>query len=135
MRPLLLDTDILSHLMRRQSDVVRHATSYVEEHGHFTLSIVTRFEILRGLAARSATRQRRAFDKLCAASHVLDIDEDVVVRAAAIYANLYRRGALIGDADILIAATALVNGLGVCTNNTRHFARITDLDVVNWLDI
>ena len=56
-----------------------------------------------------------------------------MVRAAEIYADLWQRGQLIGDADILIASSALVHGLGVVTNNEDHFNRITDLRVQNWL--
>ena len=42
-------------------------------------------------------------------------------------------GELIGDADILIAASALSNGCGIVTNNEAHFRRIADLQVENWL--
>lgn len=55
------------------------------------------------------------------------------MKAADIYADLSARGELIGDADILIAATALAHGLGVVTNNEDHFRRIRDLRVENWL--
>jgi predicted nucleic acid-binding protein len=40
---------------------------------------------------------------------------------------------LIGDADILIAAAALANGCGVATNNEKHFKRVPDLHIENWL--
>jgi tRNA(fMet)-specific endonuclease VapC len=62
----------------------------------------------------------------------LSITDEVVLRAADIYADLYKRGELIGDADILIAASAL-NGYGIATNNEGHFRRINDLHGVNWL--
>jgi tRNA(fMet)-specific endonuclease VapC len=65
-------------------------------------------------------------------NRVLGITDEVVLRAAEIYANLYNRGELIGDADILIAASALVNGCGIVTNNEGHFRRIKNLQVVNW---
>jgi predicted nucleic acid-binding protein len=55
------------------------------------------------------------------------------VRATDIYADLYRRGELIGDADILIAASALANGFAIVTNNEEHFKRVKNLEVVNWL--
>ena len=55
------------------------------------------------------------------------------VRAAEIYADLKADGSLIGDADILIAAMAMVNDLVVVTNNESHFNRIKDLQVENWL--
>ncbi len=53
--------------------------------------------------------------------------------AAEIYADLSKRGELIADADILIAASALVRGLGIVTNNEEHFKRIQNLHVENWL--
>jgi tRNA(fMet)-specific endonuclease VapC len=47
--------------------------------------------------------------------------------------KLKKKGALIEDADILIAATAIKNELVVITDNTRHFDRIDNLEVSNWL--
>jgi len=39
---------------------------------------------------------------------------------------------LIGEVDILIAATALAECLSVATHNTSHFKRIAGLSVVDW---
>ncbi len=47
-------------------------------------------------------------------------------RASQIYADLYQQGKIIGDADILIAATAIESDLLLVTNNTAHFSRIKD---------
>jgi tRNA(fMet)-specific endonuclease VapC len=129
----LLDTDVLSAVMRRRQPALAHAQAYLADHPHFTFSILTRFEILRGLKARSATAQLALFDRFCRASHVLLLTDAIVVRAAEVYADLHRRGALIGDADILIAASALEHGLTVITNNEDHFRRIPGLTVDNWL--
>ena len=73
-----------------------------------------------------------AFNAFCQASEILAITESIVDRAAEIYADLRRRGAPIGDADILIAATALENDSVLATNNENHFSRITDLKIDNW---
>ena len=102
------------------------------EHQRLTLSVLTRYEILRGLRAKGAIRQELAFDALCQLSLILPITEPIAVRAATIYANLQPRGELIGDADILIAATALTHGLAIVTGNTSHFERIPGLHVVDW---
>jgi len=40
---------------------------------------------------------------------------------------------LIEDADILMAAIALVNDLTLVTNNTSHFSRIPGLQLEDWL--
>src|SRR6185503_17818609 len=120
---VLLDTDMLSALMRQDTAVTVRAQAYLVEHQRFTLSIINRYEVVRGLKAKGATKQGKAFDHFCARNEVLPLTEAAILKAAEIYANLYKRGELIGDADILIAATALVNGFGVTTNNERHFKR------------
>lgn len=131
--PVLLDTDTLSAILRRNPVVTAKAQNYLRSHRHFTFSIITRYEILRGLKARHATKQQAAFDRFCAASTLLPLSDAIVVRAAEIYADLYQRGELIGDADILIAATTSVEGYGLVTNNERHFERIKGLNIDNWL--
>ena len=73
------------------------------------------------------------FEHFCANNTVLPITEQVIDQAAEIWAELRKRGELILDADILIAATALVNGCGLVTNNERHFRRVTGLTVENWM--
>lgn len=129
----LLDTDVLSALLRHTPAVTARARDYLTEHRTFALSIITRYEILRGLKAKDAAVQALAFDRFCATCVVVPLTDDIVVRAAEIYATLRKRGEPIGDADILIAATALTHGCGVVTNNESHFRRIDGLDVGNWM--
>ena len=131
--PALVDTDILSAVMRKHELATERARSYLQLHGHFTFSVITRYEVLRGLFAKGAVKQLALFDHLCAASLVLPITDAVIVQAATIYADLYQRGALISDADILIAATAITHELSVITNNEAHFRRIPKLQIENWL--
>lgn len=131
--PVLLDTDILSAIMRGEPQATAHARVYLAEHRRFSFSVITRYEVLRGLLAKGAVRQRQAFDRLCAASELLPLTDEVARQAAEIYADLHVRGALIGDADILIGASALVYDYAVVTNNEAHFKRISALRVENWL--
>ncbi len=128
----IVDTDILSLLMRKNAAVLARAGTYLSEHRRFTISIITRYEILRGLKAKDALKQAERFADFCARNQVLPIDDNVIVLAADIYADLYKRGELIADADILIAASAMANGCGIATNNETHFRRVTGLQVENW---
>ena len=86
-----------------------------------------------GRRARQATRQAASFENFCLRNVILPLTEEIIARAAEIYADLRQRGELIGDADILIAASALIQGFGVVTNNVDHFQRIRDLHVENWM--
>ena len=129
---VLLDSDTLSFYMKQFPKVVAVAQNYLQQYQFFTFSIITRFEILRGLKANGATTGIKAFDHLSSQNEIIGIDDKIIVRAADIYADLYKRGLLILDADILIAATALENNLAIVTNNENHFKRITGLQILNW---
>jgi tRNA(fMet)-specific endonuclease VapC len=130
---VLLDTDTLSAYMRREPVVVGRIEEYLLVHRELSFSLMTRYEILRGLKARGAISKLRAFAELCSISDILALTDEVIDRAADVYADLYRRGELIGEGDILIASTALVYDLVMVTNNVKHFNRIADLQVDNWL--
>ena len=129
----MLDTDTYSDLMRPASKSIVNARAYQEAHGRFSISIITRFEILRGLKAVKALSQLAAFEISCKFNEIIPVDDKVVVRAADIYADLKQRGKLIGDADILIAASDIENGLVLVTNNEKHYGRISGLQFVNWM--
>jgi tRNA(fMet)-specific endonuclease VapC len=129
----LLDTDILSRLMRRDPAALKRARVYLSLHPHLTISLVTRYEILRGLKAKNAVTQIAAFHAFCEMNVVLPMTDGIIVRASEIYAELRTRGRLIPDADILIAATAIENGLVLATNNLSDFSRISGLSCDNWV--
>lgn len=129
----LIVTDILSSVMRKNPLATERARFYREVHRRRTFSVITRYEVLRGLLSKGAAKQVAALDRLSARSQVLPLTDSTVVQAARRYADLHRRGELIRDADILIAATAITHGLAAVTNNEAHFRRIRDLQVVNWL--
>ncbi|MGI0016579.1 MAG: type II toxin-antitoxin system VapC family toxin [Nitrososphaera sp.] len=128
----LLDTDILSALLRQQPAVVSRAIQYLSVFPQYTFSLITRYEILRGLKAKDAKKQLMAFDAFCQSSEILPVTEAIISRASDLYADLHQRGQLIGDADILIAATALEYGLMLSTNNENHFSRVSGLTIDNW---
>ena len=129
----LLDTDTLSAIIKQYPSALAHSRHYLATYGLLTFSIITRYEILRGLNAKKAQVQIAAFEKLCAVSEIWPLRDAEVLQAADIYGDLHRRGLLVGDADILIAATAMVQGLTLVTNNERHFNRIPGLTLENWL--
>src|SRR5437870_1206647 len=124
MEVAVLDTDTLSEVLKRKNAAISHkADDYIRIHGRFTFSIITRYEVLRGLRAKRAGVQEARFHERCAASNVLMLTDEVVIKAADIYGILKRQGTLINDADILIAATGIVNDMSIVSNNTRHFER------------
>ncbi len=132
MNEVLFDTDTISFFLRNVPKVVAQAGKYLKFHKGFTFSVITNFEIVRGLKIKNAQRQLTKFGLIRLQSREINLTDEIIVRAADIYADLYKGGQLVGDADILIAATALENNLPVITNNERHFERITGLQILNW---
>jgi tRNA(fMet)-specific endonuclease VapC len=129
----LLDTSTLSEVMKgRDANVSRRAQIYLSAHGHFTFSIITRYEILRGLKAKGAAKQIALFEQQCRLSTVIPLTDEIVVIAANVYADLHAKGRIITDADILIAATAIHHGLTLVTENAAHFSRIPLLTIESW---
>jgi tRNA(fMet)-specific endonuclease VapC len=129
----VVDTDTLSAIMRRHPTALAKAAEYLALHQKLSFSSMTEYEIRRGLEYKRATRQLQKFNTLRASSEVLPISDAVIERAAAVYAELRRKGQLIGDGDIFIAATALEWNRRVVTNNLSHFSRIDGLLVESWL--
>ncbi|MDI6763478.1 MAG: type II toxin-antitoxin system VapC family toxin [Thermodesulfobacteriota bacterium] len=134
MPPLaLLDTDTLSEIMKgKNASIEKHAREYLKTHGRFRFSVITRYEILRGLKAKQAVRQIAIFEDKCNGSYIYPVTDEIVVQASDIYAFLHRKGLLISDADILIASTAMVHHLTLITGNVDHFTRIPNLLCESW---
>ena len=131
----LLDTDILSNLMRRAPSVPLLARiAAVSRDRQFTSS-VTLGELMYGAhrLPDSARLLEQIEQKLLPNLPVLPFDASAARRYGAIRALLERQGVPIGDADLRIAGIALARGLTVVTANTRHFERVPALPVENWL--
>lgn len=58
---------------------------------------------------------------------------DSVEEYAIIKTQLRSSGILIDEFDLLIAATALSGDYVLVTDNVKHFQRITDLKIENWI--
>ncbi|RJQ26370.1 MAG: type II toxin-antitoxin system VapC family toxin [Peptococcaceae bacterium] len=133
MKKSLLDTDMLSFYLKGISSVVARVGYYLEHFGRLDFSVITYYEIRRGLLHAGAGQKVRQFEKLAGVSCVWPLDRPAGRRAAEICARLWKQGNPLDDADILIAGIVLSNGMILVTNNSRHFERIPELELDNWL--
>jgi tRNA(fMet)-specific endonuclease VapC len=133
MDPAILDTDILSEVLKqRNANVRKRATAYLQQHAQFAISSVSRFEVLRGYKEQNATTQLRRFAIFCQNSLVLTLTDAIFDQAADLWVYGRRHGHPHADADLLIAATAIMHGRTLVTGNTAHFTWIPNLTVENW---
>ena len=118
----LLDTNILSHARKASTpaaDWLRSTASHL-----LYLSVITLGEIERGVAMKERS-DRKSAENLAAwlqgirttySDRVLPVTDRIAVAWGRLAAQRTR-----GDADGLIAATALVHELILVTRNTRDF--------------
>jgi len=62
---------------------------------------------------------------------VLEINDDICKVFGQQRGLLRRQGLLIGDLDIMIAATSIYYQIPLCTNNVGHFGRIEGLEIIS----
>ena len=130
---LLLDTDVLSALRRRERNPAVTRWLEGQRTADLYLSVVTVGEIERGIAQQRRRNPPFAEDLARWLNRVLGSYGERVLPIDTPTAR--RWGQLSGDlghdsADLLIAATALEHGLTVVTRNTRHFEP-TGVQVLN----
>jgi len=70
----------------------------------------------------------------CQVVVVLGVDLNVCETFGKLRHELRKRGEVIGDFDLLIAATALSNDLTILTNNVKHFKRVSGVRVLSEMD-
>ena len=132
MKPVLLDTDILSYFLRGDPSVKARVAEYLNEYPRLNYSIFTHYEILSGLRYRDAKNQLETFREFARLNQMILFSAESVEIAAEIYATLRSQETIIDDIDILIASIALEHEYTLATNNTSHFDPIPDLTLENW---
>lgn len=135
MTPLLLDTHIISDMMRDlQGPAARRAMAINQLDGVRPLctSVVVQCELEFGLARRKNARLEVAYHGVMATVDVLPLDEKVVEHYARLRIQLEAIGQPIGPNDALIAAHALALNATLVSADAE-FLRVPGLRVENWL--
>jgi predicted nucleic acid-binding protein len=117
---LLIDTNIISELSRRQPDpgVLAWAAGVTE----FRLSVVSLEEIAFGLTWRPNPRIQAWIEGFFSRHAALPITPGIAKGAGNLRGRLAAQGSPRTQADMLIAATALAHDLTLVTRNVRDFA-------------
>jgi tRNA(fMet)-specific endonuclease VapC len=132
-RPYLLDTSILSDLVRRPQGRIAERIAELGEERVIT-SIVVACELRFGVAKRDSKKLSRQVEAVLGAITVLPLEPGIDRHYAAIRATLEKQGTPIGANDLLIAAHARALHAVCVTANVAEFSRVSGLKVENWLD-
>ena len=130
----LFDTDILSRLMRSTARARLHQrVARVPVASQCTTSI-TLGELSFGAHRAGKPELFSRAELLLSSIEILPFDVAAAEQYGPLRARLEGRGARMAEADLRIAAIALVHDCTLVTGNVRHFARVDGLRVENWLD-
>lgn len=135
---ILLDTNVLSELMRPRPAVAVLEWFERQQDVAFFVCAVTRAEILLGIALLPAGKRR---DNLAAsaeqmfaedfAARSLAFDDACATEYAVLVAACAHQGRSVSTEDAQIASIALIHGLALATRNVKDFKGIDGLTVVN----
>lgn len=131
----LLDTNILSDLLRNPSGEVAHkiASLSAEEQGLLSTSVIVACELRFGAAKKRSTLLKARVRQLLDNVIVLALEPEVDEYYGRLRTELEEKGMPIGANDMLIAAHALSIDAVLVSDNIREFRRIKELRVENWL--
>ncbi len=141
MQGVLLDTNVLSELMRLQPSSAVLDWFAQQEGAEFYTSAITQAEMLLGVALLPGGKRRDAVADAVEqmfeqefAGRCLPFDELAAHEYAALVATRNKAGMPISTEDAQIAAIALRNGFALATRNTKDFRKISELDLLDpWL--
>ena len=130
MAQYILDTDISSYLIRGDHETV--TKKFSELYDSCAISSITAAELQYGARKRNNKQLTQKVKAFCNLVEIIPWDEDAAKAYVKLRVELETSGTLIGNMDMLIAASALARKAVLVTNNTEHFSRVKDLKLGNW---
>ena len=131
---LALDTNVLIDLVRGKTPIVRGCfNEALAAEQHMVASLIVLHELYIGCELnRDPVGELARVRVVLSNIEIEPFDEADMRSAAQISAILRPRGLTIGPFDSLIAGQALARGWTVVTANTREFARVEGLNIIDW---
>jgi tRNA(fMet)-specific endonuclease VapC len=132
MKKYLLDTNICVFLFRNKYDVAQKMDKIGAENCY--ISSVTVAELKYGLEYGGATsKSRKRLDDFLSCINIVTF-ESCIDTYAREKSRLRKEGLLIDDFDLLIGCAAITQGYTLVTDNIKHFERIKNLKIENWIN-
>lgn len=128
----LLDTNICIHYFKGQFELKEKFENIGFE--NFAISEITLAELIYG-----AEKSQKVEKNLKVVKEFADKIEILpILTGLRVYgkekARLRSIGKIIGDLDLFIGSTAIVNNMVMVTRNVREFERLDGITIENWID-
>ena len=128
----LLDTNIVIYVLKRRPKEVLDI--FNANAIRMAISSITLSELMYGAEKSLNTdKNLEAVEEFVSHLEVLPYDAKASQHYGQIKAALEKKGQIIGENDIHIAAHAISHGLILVSNNVREFKRVPNLALENWV--
>ena len=129
----LLDTNIVIYVIKRRPLEV--LSTFNNHAGKIAVSSITEAELYYGVEkSQYPQKNGRIVEDFLSRLTILPYDSKAASHFGSIKADLAKKGTLIGENDIHIAAHARSQGLILVSNNFKEFQRVQGLMLENWIN-
>lgn len=129
---ILLDTDTCVEILRGNQRVL---SKRLETDEPMAVSFMSVGELYYGAEkSKDKEKNKHLVDEFLLSLKVINSDLDILQKFGEIKAGLGKKGIPLADADVLIAATCLSKCNKLVTGNIKHFDRVENLTIENWME-
>jgi predicted nucleic acid-binding protein len=129
---LLLDTDFLIALLRKDTEAQGLLETLIDQGNILCITHVNLWELYQGaFKSKNVEENLRDVDDLLQKFEFLEFSSRIDKFFAETFVNLDKQGLRIGVVDTLIASIAVENGMPVVTRNVDHFSK-TNASILPW---
>ena len=129
----MLDTNMCIYIIKKHPVHVLNTIKRLNI-SDICISSVTLAELEYGVQKSERKAQNSlALAEFLSPVEIMAFDEKAAIEFGKIRAALERKGKLIGEYDLMIAAHALSLGLILVTNNIKEFTRVPHIRIENWI--
>lgn len=119
---MLLDTDFLIALLRKNTHAMRFLEDIILETEELWLSHVNLWELFQGAyLSQKVMENLTDIENLVGYFDIIDFSKDSDKRFGKLIAELKQKGTPIGVMDTILASVALEYNKAIVTRNTSHF--------------
>ena len=131
MNGYLLDTDIVVFFLRNKKNIAEHLA--LLSANDIFVSEVTVAELEYGNRCSGRYEENKwMVDRFLSSVNIVPFSDAIHLYAEERY-RLRMLGQSIEDFDLLIGCTAVSDNLIMVTNNAKHYSRIKDIRIENWV--
>ena len=126
----LIDTDWIIHYLNGQREIVKRLVSLRKE--GLAISVISLAELYEGVYySTNPEGDKKALDDFLTGVSILGLEDEICKIFGKERVKLRKLKIVIGDFDLLIAATCLCYNLTLLTNNIRHFKMVEGVNIVS----